>query len=176
MPEVGSAPTFEDFVDARGAALLRTAWFLTGDHQKAEDLVQTALAKAWLHWDSIDRDGTGSHMAYVRRVMLTTYAGWWHRRWNAEQPYAAPPEPALRSSGQAGAEDSDLRRDVLDALAKLPKGQRTVVVLRYFEDLTEAQTAQALDCSVGTVKSQSARALAVLRRSPLLADEESSHV
>jgi RNA polymerase sigma factor (sigma-70 family) len=74
------------------------------------------------------------------------------------------------------AEDSDLRRDVLAALARLPRGQRSVVVLRYFEDLTEAQTAEALDCSVGTVKSQTARALAVLRRSPLLADEESSHV
>jgi RNA polymerase sigma-70 factor (sigma-E family) len=176
MPTVPAAPTFEDFVQARGAALLRTAWFLTGDHQKAEDLVQTALAKAWLHWDNIDRDGTGSHMAYVRRVMVTTYSGWWHRRWNAEQPYAAPPETALRSSGQGRAEDSDLRRDVLAALARLPRGQRSVVVLRYFEDLTEAQTAEALDCSVGTVKSQTARALAVLRRSPLLADEESSHV
>ena len=171
MPEVGSAPTFEEFVQVRGAALLRTAWFLTGDHQKAEDLVQTALAKAWLHWDRIDRDGTGSHMAYVRRVMVTTYSGWWHRRWNVEQPYAAPPELT-----QARVEDTELRRDVLAALAKLPRGQRSVVVLRFFEDLTEAQTAESLNCSVGTVKSQTARALAVLRRSPLLADEESSHV
>lgn len=171
MSPIPSTLTFEDFVEAKGAALLRTAWFLTGDHQKAEDLVQTALAKAWLHWDSIDRDGTGSHVAYVRRVMVTTYAAWWRRRWNAEQPYAALPDSAQRRDDNA-----DLRRDVLAALAKLPRGQRTVVVLRYFEDLTEAQTAEVLDCSVGTVKSQTARALAVLRRSRLLADEEASHV
>jgi RNA polymerase sigma-70 factor (sigma-E family) len=171
MVPAATTLAFEDFVEARGAALLRTAWFLTGDHQKAEDLVQTALAKAWLHWGSIDRDGTGSHVAYVRRVMVTTYAAWWRRRWNAEQPYAVLPDSAAWRD-----DDTDLRHDVLAALARLPRGQRAVVVLRYFDDLTEAQTAQVLDCSVGTVKSQTARALAVLRRSPLLADEGASHV
>ena len=162
---------FEDFVAARGAALLRTAWFLTGDHHRAEDLVQTALAQAWLHWDGIDRDGTGSHMAYVRRVMVTTYAAWWRRRWNAEQPTAVLPDPAPWRD-----DPTDLRRDVLTALARLPRGQRAVVVLRYFDDLTELQTAEVRGCSVGTVKSQTARALAVLRRSPLLRDEGASHV
>jgi RNA polymerase sigma-70 factor (sigma-E family) len=171
---MASAPTalaFEDFVAVRGAALLRTAWFLTGDHQKAEDLVQTALAKAWLHWEGIDRDGTGSHMGYVRRVMVTTYAAWWRRRWNGEKPYAVLPDSLER-----GEDNADLRHDVLAALARLPRGQRAVVVLRYFDDLTEAQTADVLDCSVGTVKSQTARALAVLRRSPLLADEGARYV
>jgi len=166
-----SPPRFEDFVEARGASLLRSAWLLTGDRQKAEDLVQTALAKAWPHWASIARDGTGSHSAYVHRVMVTTYAAWWRRKWNAEQPYGEVPE-----AGQTQDEVIDLRRDLLTALATLPRGQRAVVVLRYFDDLTEAQTAQVLDCSVGTVKSQAARALAVLRRSPLLSDEEASNV
>ena len=160
-------PPFEDFVEARGASLLRSAWLLTGDRQKAEDLVQTALAKAWAHWGTIGRDGTGSHSAYVHRVMVTTYAAWWRRKWNAEQPYGDVPEP-----GQTRDEVIDLRRDLLTALASLPRGQRAVVVLRYFDDLTEAQTAHVLDCSIGTVKSQTARALAVLRRSPLLSDAE----
>lgn len=162
---------FEAFVVARGASLLRTAWLLTGDRQKAEDLVQTALAKSWPHWDSIGKEGAGSHSAYVHRVMVTTYAAWWRRRWNAEQPFAEVPEPARVTEDL-----TDLRRDLLAALAQLPRGQRAVVVLRYFDDLTEAQTAQVLDCSIGTVKSQAARALAVLRRSPLLSGEEASSV
>jgi RNA polymerase sigma-70 factor (sigma-E family) len=162
-------PGFEDFVEARGASLLRSAWLLTGDRQKAEDLVQTALAKAWAHWSSIGREGTGSHSAYVHRIMVTTYAAWWRRKWNAEQPYGDLPEP-----GQPRDEVLDLRRDLLTALSALPRGQRAVIVLRYFDDLTEAQTAHVLDCSIGTVKSQTARALAVLRRSPLLSDGEAS--
>ncbi|QGN59243.1 SigE family RNA polymerase sigma factor [Nostocoides sp. HKS02] len=160
-----AAPTFDDYVAARGAALLRRAWLLTGDHQRAEDLVQTALGKAWPQWRRISEQGDGSYDAYVRRVMLTTYIAWWRRRWNAEYPTEVVPEPGDNPDEE---DLATLRRDVLAALAQLPRGQRAVVVLRYFEDLTEAQTAEALDCSVGTVKSQTARALAVLRRSPLL--------
>ena len=160
-----AAPTFDDYVAARGAALLRRAWLLTGDHQRAEDLVQTALGKAWPQWRRIAEQGDGSYDAYVRRIMVTTYIAWWHRRWNAEYPTEVVPEPA------ASPDEEDLaalRSDVLAALAQLPRGQRAVVVLRFFEDLTEAQTAEALECSVGTVKSQTARALAVLRKSTLL--------
>ena len=155
---------FADFVTARGDALWRSAWLLTGDPHRAEDLVQAALAKAWPHWQRITRSGDGE--AYVRRVMYTTYVAWWRRRWNAELPTESIPEPQddrLDPSDHTG-----LRQDVLRALAALPRGQRAVVVLRYFEDLTEAQTASVLGCSVGTVKSQLSRALARLRTSPVL--------
>lgn len=163
-------PTFEEFVVARATVLLRTAWLLTGDHQLAEDLVQTALAKTWPHWSRIGATGLGAYEQYVRKVMLTTYLAWWRRRWNAERPTADLPEP--RSTADRPQEAVAARHDVLAALATLPRGQRAVVVLRYFDDLTEAQTADALDCSVGTVKSQCSKGLAALRRSPLLAVQE----
>lgn len=162
--EKRDAGGFDEFVAARSGALWRSAWLLTGDTGKAEDLLQTALGKAWPHFDRVN--GDGSFEAYVRRVMFTTYAAWWRRRWNAEVPAVALPE-------QAGAAvDVDLRRDLVAALAALPRGQRAVVVLRYVEDLTEAQTADVLGISVGTVKSQAARAIAALRSSPALAHEE----
>lgn len=155
---------FDEFVAARSGALWRSAWLLTGDTGKAEDLLQTALGKTWPHFDRVN--GDGSFEAYVRRVMFNTYVAWWRRRWNAEVPAAAPPE-------QAGATvDVDLRRDLVTALAALPRGQRAVVVLRFVEDLTEAQTADVLGISVGTVKSQTSRAMAALRSSPALAQEE----
>jgi RNA polymerase sigma-70 factor (sigma-E family) len=157
---------FDAFVAARGGALWRTAWLLTGDHHKAEDLVQTALGKAWPHWDRLSREG--SFEAYVRRVLFTTYVAWWRRRWNGELPSAAVPE----ADADDGAVQVAQRRDLMAALAELPKGQRAVVVLRYFEDLTEAETADVLQCSVGTVKSQSARALAALRTSRHLVARE----
>jgi RNA polymerase sigma-70 factor (sigma-E family) len=155
--------SFEEFVASRGDSLWRSAWLLTGDRHLAEDLVQTALAKAWPHYDRVG----GGFEAYVRRVMFTTYAAWWRRRWNGERPTADLPE---RST--AVEEDLEGRRDLVAALAQLPKGQRAVAVLRWFEDLTEAQTADTLGVSVGTVKSQSARALKSLRI--LLGSKEAS--
>jgi RNA polymerase sigma-70 factor (sigma-E family) len=171
-----SRPSFEEYVAARGTALLRTAWLLTGDHQRAEDLVQTALGKTWPHWSRIAETGAGAYDAYVRRVMMTTYIAWWRRRWNAEYPTAELPEPTVRGTDSSAESATALRRDMLTALAQLPRGQRAVVVLRYFEDLSEAQTAETLGCSVGTVKSQCSRALAALRRSPFLATEGVSDV
>lgn len=163
---------FDAFVAARGAALWRTAWLLTGDPHRAEDLVQTALGKAWPHWHRVSSGG--SFEAYVRKVLFTTYVAWWRRKWNAEVPTAEPPEPADRPIGDA--DRVALQRDVAAALATLPRGQRAVVVLRYFDDLTEAQAAEVLGCSVGTVKSQTAKALAALRSSPALARvEEDKH-
>lgn len=160
--EEGGAPTFEQFVTSRSSSLWRSAWLLTGDAQKAEDLLQTALLKAWRRWDSIARDG--SVEGYVRRCLVTTYTDWWRRAWNRELPSSALPERS--TTGETDL--VDLRHDVLTALATLTRGQRAVVVLRYFDDLTETQTADALGVSVGTVKSQTARALAALRSSPLL--------
>ena len=155
---------FDEFVVARSQSLLRTAYLLTQDEQLAEDLLQTALTKAWFAWKRID----GPPEAYVRRILVTTSASWWRRRWNRETPTAALPD----RSAPAPADDQDL----WDALGHLPPRQRAVVVLRYLEDRTENETAQLLDCSISTVKSQSAKALAKLRVDPSLepvADEGS---
>ncbi len=159
--------SFDEYVAARGADLLRTAYLLTGDHHRAEDLVQTALSKVWPRWDHVVAAEATSPHAYVRRVMLTTYIAWWRRRWTGEQPTEHLPDHGGRDESEVVA----LRRDLLLALAALPRGQRAVVVLRYFEDLTEVQTAEVLGCSVGTVKSQASKALAKLRIDPALAPE-----
>jgi RNA polymerase sigma-70 factor (sigma-E family) len=147
---------FDAFVAARSPALLRTAFLLTGDRHAAEDLLQTALAKSWFAWRRID----GPPEAYVRRVIATTYATWWRRRWRAEQPTGDVPD-----SGAPDLTGSVDTRDALwRAIATLPRRQRTVVVLRYYEDLSEAEIAVALGISAGTVKSSASRALATLRR------------
>lgn len=159
------ATTFEQYVAARGDALWRSAWLLTGDHGRAEDLVQTALAKCWPHWERVG-DPRGFD-AYVRRVLFTTYTAWWRRRWNGERPAERLPEAAAPASQDA----ADQRHDLMRALAALPRGQRAVLVLRYVEDRTERETAALLGVTVGTVKSQTARALAALRRSPALSEE-----
>lgn len=158
--------SFEEFVAARSGALWRSAWLLTGDAQKAEDLLQTALLKAWRNWGSIARDGAVE--GYVRRALVTTYTDWWRRKWTAEVPTEELPD---RADNQQF-DEVNTRHDVISALAGLTRHQRVVVVLRYFNDLTEQQTAEALGCSVGTVKSQTARALKALRSSPMLADQE----
>ncbi|GGO76123.1 SigE family RNA polymerase sigma factor [Nocardioides deserti] len=157
------AVTFEGFVAARGDALWRAAWLLNGDHQLAEDLVQTALGKSWRAWDRV---GPEAFEAYVRRAMFTTHASWWRRKWRGERPTADLPE------GPTPGADSSARLDLVIALAALPRGQRAVVVLRYFEDLTERETADVLGISVGTVKSQASRALRILCSSPHVAREE----
>lgn len=153
----------DSFVQARGRALWRCAWLLTGDHHRAEDLVQTALAKTYHRLPSL---GTSdAYEAYLRTTMYHTYLAWWRRRWTGELP-----SEVLEHAEQGV--DLELRHDVAQALAALPRGQRAVVVLCYFEDLTQAQAAVALQISVGTVKSQLSRALAALRTSPLLSKED----
>jgi len=162
-----SAPTdFEAFVAARSTALWRSAYLLTGDPHKAEDLLQTALVKAWRRWDRIQRREAVE--SYVRAALVSTYTDWWRRKWNGEVPTGELPEAA------APATSPEVRRDVLAALALLPRGQRAVIVLRYFDDLTEDQAAAALGISVGTVKSQTSRALATLRTSPLFSTGDES--
>jgi RNA polymerase sigma-70 factor (sigma-E family) len=156
-----AAATFDEFVVARSRSLLRTAYLLTHDHALAEDLLQTALAKAWFSWKKIQ----GEPEPYVRKILVNTYATWWRRKSNGEQPTEALPDrPTGRSVGDA--EPTDL----WTAMERLPRRMRAVVVLRYFEDLTEAQAAEVLGCSVGTVKSQTSKALAKLRIDPALAD------
>ncbi len=156
---------FREFVAARSAALVRSAWLLTGDDGEAEDLVQTALVKTWSRWSRVQRKDAPE--AFVRRVMLSTFLTWRRRRWHGEVPVATLPERVDLEDAYA---DADVRRLVQIALQGLPPRQRAVVVLRFFDDLSEARTAQLLGCSVGTVKSQAAKALAKLRQGPLLQD------
>ena len=139
---------FRELVVHRGPALMRTAFPLTGNRASAEDLVQTALAKTYSAWGRL-RDPDAAE-AYVRRTMATTYVSWW-RRYGREQVMDVLPEP---DRAQLGEElQGVLSRTVLwPLLAELPRGQRAVLVLRYYEDLSEAQIARQLGCSVGTVK------------------------
>jgi RNA polymerase sigma-70 factor (sigma-E family) len=159
---VSEADGFREFVAARSAAMLQSAWLLTGHPVNAQDLLQTALAKTYIRWTRIEHQEAAE--AYVRRVMVTTFISWNRRRWTAEHATDALPEPVAAHDPYAAAE---LRADVARALDTLPRRQRAVVVLRYFDDLTEAQVAEAMNCSIGTVKSQTARALAKLRASGL---------
>lgn len=160
---VDSEEDFRQFVVGRQRALLRTAWLLTGDWGKAEDLVQTALVRSWPHWSRIA--AAGSPEAYVRRVMLNKALDWRGRRWRGEISTEVLPEPRPMEGA-----DLDVRRVLLQALRRLPPRQRAVVVLRYFDDLTEADTAQILGCSIGTVKSTASRALVSLRQQPGLTE------
>ncbi len=149
---------FRGFVAARGHALLRTAYLLTGDQQLAEDLVQTALEKAVTHWGSIR--ASEAVETYVRRTMYREQVSIWRRRRVTELSSVALPEPRSPSEHIDEVENRLVMRA---ALGQLGRRQRTVLVLRYFEDLTEQQVADALGITVGTVKSQSHKALAHLR-------------
>lgn len=151
----------EAYVRARTPALLRTAYLLTMDVHAAEDLVQTALSKVWPRWQRLSREGDPD--AYVRRCLINTFLSWRRRRAATE---VVLPDLTERAGSAVHAQDQDsisTRLLVLDALAQLPPRQRATVVLRFFNDLTEVQTAEVLTCSVGTVKSQTAKALASLR-------------
>lgn len=160
---VSTRTDFDEFVAARSSRLLRTAYLLTRDHALAEDLLQTALTKAWFSWSRIE----GDPEPYVRKVLVNTFASWWRRKWNSEHAYAEPPEVAR--SGEH--DESDQRQDLWTAMGRLPRRQRAVIVLRFVEDLSEAETARLLGISPGTVKSQTSRALAHLRVDPALATE-----
>jgi RNA polymerase sigma-70 factor (sigma-E family) len=160
-PSLDAAAQFADFVQGRGPALQRTAYLLTGDWELAEDLLQTALAKSYLSWGRIrHQDPEG----YVRKVLANTYNSWWRRKWRGEAPTDVLPEGAPLD-GWGGVDD---RLALAHALARLPRRQRAVLVLRFHEDLTETAVAHALGCSVGTVKSQTSKALAKLRDDPAL--------
>jgi RNA polymerase sigma-70 factor (sigma-E family) len=150
-------PGFREYVTARSRSLLRTAYLLTGNRADAEDLVQAALAKTYLAWDRIeDRSALDG---YVRRAMVNTHISWWRRRRLEEYPTdEIPDQPVADHSGTSELQDS-LRR----AVNRLPQRMRAAVVLRYFEDMTEAEVADALGVSLGTVKSTVSRAVAKLR-------------
>jgi RNA polymerase sigma-70 factor (sigma-E family) len=155
---------FAQFVEARERALQRTAWLLTGDWALAEDLVQAALARSWPRWERIRRRDNPE--IYVRRVMVNTWSSWSRRRWRGEQPTGAVPDQPV--SGDLAAEVT-ARVAVRSALSALSDRQRAVLVLRVFDDLSEAAVAQVLNCAIGTVKSTMSRALARLRDDPHMA-------
>jgi RNA polymerase sigma-70 factor (sigma-E family) len=158
-------PEFREYVIARGRALLRTAYLLTGNLADAEDLVQAALAKTYLAWDRIE--DRGALDGYVRRAMVNTHISWWRRRRVQEFPTDELPDQAV--ADHAG--DSDLQETLRRAIDRLPHRMRAAVVLRYYEDMTEAEVAERLGVSLGTVKSTVSRAVAKLRiDAELLAD------
>jgi RNA polymerase sigma-70 factor (sigma-E family) len=151
---------FEDFVRARWAALARTAYLLAGDRHLAEDLLQEALTRAAERWPALLRDGRDPE-PYVRRVLYSRAVDRWRlRRRRPEWLSGDLPEP--ERSGDDG--EVAVRRLVLrEALARLTPRQRAVLVLRFYEDRTEVETADLMSCSVNTVKSQTRHALSRLR-------------
>ena len=149
-----SEADFHDFVVSRSPALLATAYLLTGDRHRAEDLLQSALVKALRHWPRIRRQGTAE--PYVRRILVNEHRSWWRARRNREVPVAELPERAALGADPAGLSDRDA---VWRALQQLPPRTRAVLVLRYWEDRSQAETAELLDCSAGTVKSLASRGL-----------------
>jgi RNA polymerase sigma-70 factor (sigma-E family) len=164
--------SFEDFVRARSSSLLRTAMLLVGQNRaEAEDLLQVALERAYRHWPRVISSEEPER--YVRRILANASADRW-RRISRRAERAMPgvcPDAAMPDRTAEFAE----RDYLLRVLAALPPGQRAVLVLRYFDDLSEGQTAQMLGCSVGTVKSQTARALDRLRVAVGTAAEEGPH-
>jgi RNA polymerase sigma-70 factor (sigma-E family) len=151
---------FEAFVRERSAALARTAYLLTGDRHLAEDLLQDTLARVAERWRVIVRGGDPE--PYVRRMLYTRAIDGWRYRRRREAVTARPEQPELQSPGD-GAEAIARRLVLRDALARLTPRQRAVLVLRFYEDHSEARTADLLGCSVNTVKSQTRHALSRLR-------------
>ncbi|MFI6676903.1 SigE family RNA polymerase sigma factor [Kribbella sp. NPDC050470] len=152
---VGSAG-FAAFAGSRHGALYRYAYLLVGERGLAEDLVQEALIKTYVRWGRL-RDPSAAE-AYTRKAMTSTAIGWWRRKaWRAERPRDDVPDRPVDG------DDAAVRVWLWGELRGLPPRQRAALVLRYYEDLTEVQTAEVLGCSVGTVKSQVSAALAKLR-------------
>lgn len=167
MAGTGDGVAFEDFVAARLPALLRFGRVLTGNSAAAEDLVQTALTKSYPKWNRIE---ASDPEGYVRRVMANTHASWWRRPFR-ERPQEELPERA--GTGPDPYVGVELRDAMWRALGQLSPRQRAALVLRYYEDLSIAEIAEALGCRVGTVKSLISRGLAGLRVATGLLEGES---
>ncbi|TDC84119.1 SigE family RNA polymerase sigma factor [Micromonospora sp. KC606] len=150
---------FDSFVRTRTPALLRSAYLLTGDQHLAEDLVQSALARTHRSWSRLH--DTGNAEAYTRKTMYHLQVSWWRRRRVAESVTGELPEPRRHDADHAS--QTSLRLTLRAALARLSAKQRAVLVLRFFEDRSEAEAADMLGVTVGTVKSQTSKALAKLR-------------
>ena len=159
-----AAGDFSESAHSRWPQLVRLAYGLTCDRGLAEDLAQTALANAYASWPRVRRADDPD--AYVRRIMLNAHRGGFRKRRVAEQPLSRPPESVVADPASVHGDHAV----IIAALRTLPRRQREVLVLRFWADLTEAQVAAALGCSVGNVKSQTSRALARLRASEELAN------
>ncbi|MET9445979.1 SigE family RNA polymerase sigma factor [Streptomyces cinerochromogenes] len=159
-------PSFASYVRARQPVLLRTARSLTANPSDAEDLLQTALAKTYVAWERIEDQGALD--GYVRRALLNTRTSQWRKRRVDEFACDELPEPDPAPGHDDPAERQALHDAMWRAVLRLPARQRAMVVLRYYEDLSEAQTAEVLGVSVGTVKSAVSRALGKLREDPEL--------
>ena len=160
---------FASYLEARQPSLLRTAYLLTGSQHGAEDLVQETMAKLYLSWDKVRR--ADSLDAYVRRAMINEHNSLWRRAWKRNEVTTdlVPDRTPIVDSHDEGTGAA-----LWSFIQTLPRKQRAVVVLRYYEEMTEAETADALGISVGTVKSQASRALAALRaRAPQSLNQQS---
>ena len=150
----GDSAAFREFVESHGATLLHAARLLTGDYYRGEDLVQTALTKVYLKWGRID-----APLAYARKALVTAHIDSTRRRWWGEHPTETLPDVLGTEESTA----SDARDELRRMLAGLSPRERAVIVLRYYCDQSEQETATTLGMPVGTVKSTCARALARLR-------------
>ena len=151
---------FAEFAGAATAPLLRLAWLLTGHREQAQDLVQSALVRTFTRWNRIDRPDA---LAYTRRIVVNLHTDWLRRRPWREQGHARVPERPAPGDGPEAVLD---RAALMAMLRRLSRRERATLVLRYYIDLSEADTARTLGVSVGTGKSVSSRALAKLRQDP----------
>ena len=152
---------FAAYLAARQPSLLRTAYLLTGNRHDAEDLVQTAFAKLYLSWDKV-RD-QGSMDGYVRRILVNEHNSWWRRAWKRREHNVEDETLHRLERPHHDVPDDGTGAALWEVVQTLPRKARAVVVLRYYEEMSEAETAAVLGISVGTVKSQTSRALAALR-------------
>ena len=161
---------FREFMHARWPAMVRLAYGLTGDQGHAEDVAQAAFARAYASWPRVRRSGDPD--AYVRQIVINQNRNRFRKHRVAERLTDSPPESGVIDAARIDAtREYDERSALITALQRLGPRQRAVIVLRYWVDLTEQETAVALNCSVGTVKSQASRALATLRQDTELVDE-----
>ena len=160
---------FTAYVAARAGVLRRSAYLLCGDWHRAEDLVQSALTKVYLSWGRVSRADNVD--GYVRTMLVRTYLDEQRRRWRRE----LPTDDVGDHDGTDPSDRVATRLDLVRALGTLPPRQRAVVVLRCWEDLPIAEVARTLDCSEGTVKSQTSRGLAARRAELTLGLQEGTH-
>ena len=156
--EVESRPTFDAFIAARGTSLLRHAYVLTGDRYLAEDLVQEVLAHLYRRWDRVV--ATTSPEAYVKASVTRQFLSWRRRRWFGERPTDEVPESDAAIDGTGSVDDDDV---LWRLLARLPKRQRAILALRFYDDQSDEQIAAILGVSASTVRSNASRGLATLR-------------
>ncbi|MFC7491147.1 MULTISPECIES: SigE family RNA polymerase sigma factor [unclassified Knoellia] len=155
----GDEAAFAEFVTREWTRLVRVAFLLTGDLGRAEDLVQQTLVKVHRHWVRVHRDG--SPYGYTRAALVNESTSWWRRK-RVDETLGEIPAHADRARSDAYA-GIDNRQELIQALAKLPPRMRAVIVLRFYDDLSEAEAAHALGISVGSVKSQTSRGLIRMR-------------